>query len=87
MDITVSSLPNITFYTGEDAEISGNALENRDYGFKSDYFGTLSMNNNYNSYWSYISNSTFSENPVNYYNIGDILNSTISSFCTRFLNL
>ena len=78
MDITVSSLPNITFYTGEDAEISGNALENRDYGFKSDYYGTLSMNNNYNSYWSYISNSTFSENPVNYYNIGDILNATIS---------
>lgn len=84
-NITVSSLPNITFYTGEDAELCGNALENRDYTFYSDYYGQLSMNNNYNSYWSYMPNSTFSENTTNYSNIGDILNATIS-YINKFKN-
>lgn len=84
-NITVSNLPNITFYTGEDAEICGEALENRNYDFKSDYYGILSIDNKYNSYWSYISNSTFSENPTNYNNIGDIINATIS-YMNKFKN-
>lgn len=77
-NITVSTLPNITFYTGEDAEFCGEALENRNYGAHSDIFGDLSITSNYNSYWSYFSNKIFSETPTNYTNIGDILNATVS---------
>lgn len=77
-NITVSTLPNITFYSGEDAEFCGQALENREYGAHSDIFGDLSTTSNYNSYWSYFSNKIFSETPTKYNNIGDILSATIS---------
>ena len=77
-NITVSTLPNITFYSGEDAEYCGEAVENRNYGVHSDIFGDLSRTSNYNSYWSYFSSRTFTENPTNYTNIGDILSSTVS---------
>lgn len=77
-NITVSTLPNITFYSGEDAEFCGQALENREYGAHSDIFGDLSTTSNYNSYWSYFSNKIFTENSTNYVNIGDVLSATIS---------
>ena len=83
--ITVSNLPNINFYTGQDARFGGESVENRRYGAHSDYYGDLGLSNANNSYWNGISNSTFSENPTNYYNIGDIINATIS-YMNKFKN-
>ena len=83
--ITVSNLPNINFYTGQDAIFGGESVENRRYGVHSDYYGDLRLSNANNTYWSGISNSTFSENPTNYNNIGDIMNATIS-YMNKFKN-
>ena len=83
--ITVSNLPNINFYTGQDAIFGGESVENRRYGAHSDYYGDLGLSRDNNSYWNGISNSTFSENPTNYNNIGDIINSTIS-YMNKFKN-
>ncbi len=83
--ITVSNLPNINFYTGVDAVKGGESVENRRYGVHSDYYGDLTLSRDNNSYWNGISNSTFSENPTNYYNIGDIINATIS-YMNKFKN-
>ena len=83
--ITVSTLPNINFYTGEDASFAGESVENRRYGEYSDYYGYLGLSNSNNSYWTGISNSTFAETRVNYNNIGDIINSTIS-YMNKFKN-
>jgi len=83
--ITVSKLPNINFYTGEDSHFGGESVENRRYGVHSNYYGDLSLSSANNSYWSYISNSTFGENPTNYNNIGDIMNTTIS-YMNKFKN-
>lgn len=83
--ITVSNLPNINFYTGQDARFGGESVENRRYGAHSDYYGDLGLSSANNSYWNGISNSTFSENPTNYYNIGDIINATIS-YMNKFKN-
>lgn len=79
-NITVSVLPNITFYSGEDARAAGQAVENRQYGTHTNHFGDLCLSSDYNSYWnaSGIGTSTFGENPTKYYNIGDIVNSTIT---------
>lgn len=77
-NLTVSVLPSITFYSGEDAIECATAVENRDYGHYSDYFGYLYKTNDGNSYWSNMTSSIFSENPTNYSNIGDIIQSTIS---------
>ena len=83
--ITVSNLPNINFYTGEDASFGGESVENRRYGVHSNYYGYLGLSSANNSYWNGISNSTFSENPTNYNNIGDIINTTIS-YMQKFKN-
>ena len=83
--ITVSNLPNINFYTGHDAIFGGESVENRRYGVHSDYYGYLGLSRDNNSYWDNISNSTFSENPTNYNNIGDIIDATIS-YMNKFKN-
>jgi len=83
--ITVSNLPSITFYTGEDAYECASAVENREYGFHSDFFGDLTKTQDYNSRWSYMTSSTFSENKTEYSNIGDIINSTVS-YLNKFKN-
>ena len=83
--ITVSNLPNINFYTGVDASFAGESVENRKYGEHSDYYGYLGLSSSNNSYWTGISNSTFAETRVNYNNIGDIINSTIS-YMNKFKN-
>ena len=85
-DITVSTLPNITFYTGPDASKAASYVENRNYGAITDAFGTLSMTNDYNSYWSEFKNNTFSETKVDYQNIGDPLNDTLS-YMNKFKNI
>ena len=83
--ITVSNLPNINFYTGQDSVFGGESVENRRYGVHSDYYGYLGLSRDNNSYWSGISNSTFGENPTNYNNIGDIIDATIS-YMNKFKN-
>ena len=85
-DITVSTLPNITFYTGPYASQAAQDMENRNYGAVNDVFGTLSMTNDYNSYWSEFKNNTFSETKVDYQNIGDPLNDTLS-YMNKFKNI
>lgn len=79
-NITVSVLPNITFYSGSEARTAGQAVENRQYGTETTYFGELCLSRDYNSYWNGqgLGVSTFGENPTNYSNIGDIINSTIT---------
>lgn len=79
-NITVSVLPNITFYSGADARTAGQAVENRQYGTVTDSFGELCLSRDYNSYWNGqgIGTSTFGENPTKYNNIGDIVNATIT---------
>ena len=76
--ITVSVLPNITFYSGREAEEAASAVENRLYGTQTSYFGELSLTRDNNSYWSLMPSNIFGENPTKYNNIGDIVNSTIS---------
>ena len=49
--ITVSNLPNINFYTGHDAKLGGELVENRQYGAHSDYYGYLGLSRDNNSYW------------------------------------
>ena len=49
--ITVSVLPNITFYSGREAEEAASAVENRLYGTQTSYFGELSLTRDNNSYW------------------------------------
>lgn len=83
--ITVSLLPNISFYSGEYAEEAASAVENRQYGTEISYFGELSLTSDNNSYWSLKKSNIFGENPVNYSNIGDIINSTIS-YMSKFKN-
>lgn len=83
--ITVSVLPNITFYSGVDAEDAGYAVENRLYGTQTSYFGELSLTKDNNSYWSYMPSNIFGENPTKYDNIGDIINTTIS-YMGKFKN-
>lgn len=77
-NITVSYLNNITFYVGENAEECANAVENRNYDFSDAYFGDLNITSNYSTYWSNYPHEVFVETSTNYYNIGDILNATIS---------
>ena len=79
-NLTVSVLPNIHFYSGEDAQDAGRAVENRQYGTQNPTFGELGMSSDYNSYWNGqgIGTSMFGENPTKYYNIGDIINSAIT---------
>ena len=84
--LKVSTLPNITFYTGPNASQAGQAVENRNYGVINDTFGTLTQTNDYNSYWSNFKNDIFSENKVNYENIGDTLNATLS-YMDKFQNV
>ena len=83
--ITVSLLPNISFYSGEYAEEAASALENRQYGTEISYFGELSLTRDNNSYWSYMPSNIFGENPINYSNIGDIITSTIA-YMGKFKN-
>jgi len=83
--ITVSTLPNINFYTGSDASFAGESVENRRYGEHSDYYGYLGLSSSNNTYWTGIANSTFGENKVNYNNIGDVINATIS-YMNKFKN-
>ena len=83
--ITVSTLPNINFYTGTDASFAGESVENRRYGEHSDYYGYLGLSSSNNTYWTGIANSTFGENKVNYNNIGDVINATIS-YMNKFKN-
>lgn len=84
--LTVSKLPNITFYTGDYSIEAGEAIENRDYGHYIESLGYLSLSSDYNSYWSSDrGNTLFEENPVKYNNIGDIINDTIS-YMNKFKN-
>jgi len=83
--LTVSMLPNITFYSGEYAEAAASVVENRQYGTELSYFGTLSYTSDNNSYWSNKPSNIFGENPTKYNNIGDIINSTIS-YMSKFKN-
>lgn len=84
--LTVSALPTITFYTGEYSENAANAIENRDYGYYIPELGYLSQSFDYNSYWSNKRSDTiFSETPVKYNNIGDIIQSAIS-YMDKFKN-
>ena len=83
--ITVSVLPNITFYSGREAETAAEAVENRQYGTQTTYFGELSLTRDNNSYWSLMPSNIFGENPTKYNNIGDIINSTIS-YMGKFKN-
>ena len=76
--ITVSVLPNITFYSGEEAETAGHELEYRNYGATTTYFGELSLTKDLNSYWSLMPTNIYGENPTKYENIGDIIKATIS---------
>lgn len=84
--LTVSALPTITFYTGEYSENAANAIENRDYGYYIPELGYLSQSFDYNSYWSNKRSDTiFSETPVKYNNIGDIIQSAVS-YMDKFKN-
>jgi len=83
--ITVSVLPNITFYSGREAEEAAYAVENRLYGTETSYFGELSLTRDNNSYWSNMPSNIFGENPTKYNNIGDIINATIS-YMGKFKN-
>ena len=83
--ITVSKLPNITFYTGEYAEEAASALENRRYGEYVEEFGTLSKTNDNSSYWSNFKTNMFNETPIEYSNVGNIIDTTIS-YMNKFKN-
>ena len=83
--LTVSMLPNITFYSGREAEIAAHAVEYREYGTQTTYFGELSLTRDNNSYWTNKPSNIFGENPTNYANIGDIIKSTIS-YMGKFKN-
>ena len=85
-DLTVSTLPNITFYTGPEASKAATYLENRNYGAETDAFGKLMLTNDYNSYWTNFKNNTFSETRLNYQNIGDTLKDTLS-YMDKFKNI
>ena len=79
-NLTVSVLPNIHFYSGSDASLAGQAIENREYGTQLTYFGELCLTRDYNSYWNGegLATSIFGENPTKYSNIGDIVNASIT---------
>lgn len=83
--ITVSVLPNISFYSGRDADAAATAVENRNYGAQTAYFGELSLTKDNNSYWSYMPSNIFGENPTKYQNVGDIIDATIS-YMGKFKN-